>query len=710
MSYEKLFSPCKIGNVEIKNRVVMVPMGVDEAEPNGKVGDRWKEYFGARAKGEVGLIITGITRINEGRGVGLPLQVSMARDKNVESLREGAKVVHENGAKLFIQLHHAGRQNEAILGTTWGLLQSLEPFVPNYWNIAVPLVRKLLGVIMPPLENNPTLHELQKYIFLPNVSASNVPLETARTGLPPSRVHRLTMMEIKILEKKFVEGAVRVKEAGCDGVELHASHGYLFQQFLSPHTNRRHDKYGGSLENRMRFLLETIAGVREACGPDFPISVRLTVDELYDTIGEAGKGLTLDEGIQIAKRLEQAGVDVLDLSAGGYETPNHTVEPMGVPEAWRAHFAKAVKDAVNIPVISVGVIRNPDVAEKLLEDGVQDFIGLGRPLLADPEWAKKAKEGRTDEIQRCINCLACFQSLFENAFRLEPAQCALNPKCCRELEYNERTLPKDGAGRNVVVVGAGPAGLTAARELAARDFNVTVLEKASCSGGQLNAANKPPHKDKMNWAIKDLTYRAEVAGAKILYDQNVTEDTLRGYSPYAVILATGGAAGVPRSIPGADKDTVMTGADALMKEFKLTDKDIVVVGTGLTGLETAEYYMALDNRITMVEMQENVGPGLYAQHLYDLYPKLAEGGVLFMVSSKLAEIGDGFVTVETKSGQKVQPKADYVFFATGVRSETGLLDVAKKVCSNVCVVGDAEHAGTILHATQTAFEATAKLH
>ena len=710
MSYEKLFSPCKIGNVEIKNRVVMVPMGVDEAEPNGKVGDRWKEYFSARAKGEVGLIITGITRVNETTGVGLPMQLSMARDKNIESLREGVKVVHENGAKLFIQLHHAGRQNEAILSTSWGLLELFEPFIPRYWNFAIPMARKLMEVVMPPLENNPTLHELQKYFFLPNVSASNVPLDPTRTGLPPSRVHKLTLLEIKLLEKQFIEAAKRVKEAGCDGVELHASHGYLFQQFLSPYTNRRKDKYGGSLENRMRFLLETIAGVREACGKDFPISIRLTVDELYDTIGEAGKGLTIDEGIQIAKRLEQAGVDVLDLSAGGYETPNHTVEPMGVPEAWRAHMVKAVKDAVNIPVIAVGVIRNPDVAEKLLQDGVQDFIGLGRPLLADPEWAKKAKEGRTEEIQRCINCLACFQSLFENAFAFYPAECALNPRCVREIEYNDRTIPKNGNGRKVLVIGAGPSGMTAARELADRGFDVTVLEKKSCPGGQLNAANKPPHKDKMDWAIKDLEYRAKVAGAEILYDQDVTEETLKKYKPYAIFLATGGNAVIPRSIPGADGDNVMTCANALMSEFKVTDKDIVVVGSGLTGLETAEYYMALDNRVTMVEMMDKVGPGLYAQHFYDLVPKLAEGGVLFMVSSKLTEVGDGFVTVETKNGGIVKPKADYVFFATGVRSENSLLETAQKVCSNVVCVGDAEKAGTIKNATGSAFRAAIALN
>ncbi|MBO4446143.1 MAG: FAD-dependent oxidoreductase [Clostridia bacterium] len=709
MSYEKLFTPGKIGNVEIKNRVVMTSMGVDVAEPNGKVGDRWMEYYSARSKGEVGLIISGITRVNESSGVGLPLQVSMARDKNIESLRRGVEMLHKNGTKYFVQLHHAGRQNEAILGMTWGLMQLPERFIPNYWDYSLPLARKLMEYYTK-LEEYPKLFELQKYVMLPTVSASKVPLDPTRTGLPPSRVHKLNILEIKLLQKQFIDAAVRCKEAGVDGVELHGSHGYLIQQFLSPHTNRRHDCYGGSLENRMRFVLEIIEGIRKKCGSDFPVIVRLTIDEFYDTVGEPGKGITIDEGIQIAKRFEEAGVDALDLSVGGYETPNHTVEPMDIPVGWRAPYVRAIKEAVKIPVIAVGVIRDPDQAEKLLEDGVQDFIGLARPLLADPEWAKKAKEDRPDEIQRCIGCLACFQTLFENAFKFEPAECALNPKCCRELEFNENTLPKDGDGRKVIVIGAGPAGLTAARELAERGFKVVVLEKEKCPGGQLNAANKPPHKEKMDWAINDLETRAKKAGAEILYEQDVTEASLKRRKPYAVVVATGGASGVPRKIPGADKKTVMTGADALKNELKLEDKDIVVVGTGLTGLETAEYFMAQGNRITMVEMQDKIGPGLYAQHYFDLYPKLYEGGVLFMASSKLTEIGDGFVVVETKNGGKVKPKADYVFFATGVRSVNDLVEVAKKVCPKVYAVGDANKVGTIRRATGSALRTTAEIH
>ncbi len=708
MKYKNLFTPGKIGNVEIPNRIVMVPMGVDVAEPDGKVGQRWIDYYDARTKDGVGLVITGIVRVNETNGVALPFQVSMAKDENIESLRKGVEKIHANGSKIFIQLHHAGRQNVVLLQTIWGLMEIPGKYIPHYWDFVIPLSRKIMSVAYPLLETNPFLLKYQKYFFRAAVSASKVPLDPERSGSMPSRARALSIPEIKKLEKQFIEAAVRVKKSGADGIELHGSHGYLIQQFLSPHTNRRKDRYGGSLENRMRFLLEIIEGVRKECGPDFPIAVRLTVDEFYSSIGEPGKGLQMDEGIEIAKRLEQAGIDALDLSCGGYETPNRTVEPMSVPTGWRAYFVKAVKEAVNIPVIAVGVIRDPDQAEKLLEDGVQDFIGLGRPLLADPEWAKKAKEERPKDIQRCIGCLSCFQSLVNNAFAMEPVECALNPRCAREVDNKDIKI--DGAGKKVVVIGAGPAGLTAARELAARDFEVVVLESEKCSGGQLNAANKPPHKEKMNWAIEDLTHRAELAGAKILYEQKVDEKLLKKLAPHAVVVATGGLAGVPKSIPGADKANVMTGSDAMKNELKITGKNVVVVGSGLTGLETAEYFMEQGNKVTIVEMLDKIGPGVYRLLYYDIFPKLSDNGVQFITSSKLTEIGDGEVAIENRFGAVLRPKADYVFFATGVRSQNELVDVAKKVCPNVYAVGDAAKVGTILGATRSAFQTAKDIH
>ena len=710
MAYEMLLSPMKIGNLTVKNRVAMTAMAVEAAELDGKAGDRYVKYMEARAKGGVGLLITEIARVNEFTAIAMPEQLSMGRDEVIEPFKKVVDAVHAYDSKIFVQIHHAGRQNIAALATLWPMLLTAGRIIPNFWEMARPMLTKAMGVGMPLVMNNPKIANMSKYAVLPTVAPSNVPLDVSHTGLVPALVHPLTIPEIKRLEKQFIAAAVRVKKTGADGVELHGAHGYLIQQFLSPYTNQRHDMYGGSLENRMRFLLNIIKGVRKECGADFPISVRLGVDEFYDSINEPGKGLKLTEGIEIAKRLEKVGIDVLNISCCNYETPNTGIEPMSYAPGWRSYFVKAVTDAVNIPVIAVGVIRSPQQAEQMLQDGIQDFIGLGRPLLADPDWVKKAEEGRENDIQRCISCLACFQSLVDNVPTLTPVECAMNPKCCREVDYNDAKIPKDGAGRRVVVVGAGPAGLTAARELAYRDYKVTLLEKESEAGGQLNTANKPPHKEPMNWAIEDFTNRALNAGVEIVYNCDVTEDVLKKYDPYAVFIATGGVSGVPKSIPGADKENVCTAHEALKSQMKATGKDIVVVGSGLTGMETAEYFGEQGNRVTLVEMLDAIGPGVYAQLFYDIYPKLNEYGCRYLTSSTLTSIEDGYVVVKDANGAEVKPKADYVVFATGVKPVNDLEAAAKKVCSNVCCIGDASKTGTIKSATASAFAATLQLH
>ena len=303
---------------------------------------------------------------------------------------------------------------------------------------------------------------------------------------------------------------MRVKKAGCDGVELHSSHGYLLQQFLSPVTNRRTDEYGGSLENRMRFILNIIKGIKAACGEDFPVIVRLTVDECYEKIGEKGKGYTLDEGVEIARRLEKAGIDAIDVSCAGYDTFNYWLEPVSFEPGWRKYMAKAVKDAVSIPVIAANLIRSPEQAEQQLEDGIQDFVSLGRPHIADPHWTEKAINGKT--IRRCICCLNCFESMEANAFVGTHGECSVNPFVGHEGDL----LKKDGNGRAAVVIGAGPAGLTAADILAQRGFFVTVFEKNAMPGGQINLASAPPEKVKTAWMIDNgLPVQIDSAVAKL---------------------------------------------------------------------------------------------------------------------------------------------------------------------------------------------------
>lgn len=268
-------------------------------------------------------------------------------------------------------------------------------------------------------------------------------------GLCQQPTRALTLQEVHEMIDKFVSGALRAKASGYDGVELHAAHGYLLEQFLSPYTNHRTDEYGGSLENRLRILTDIIQGIHEKCGDNFPISVRISVDECLEMCGIPAKGLELEETVQMCKVLETQGVDVLNVSVGMYETVNTVVEPNSFAEGWRSHLVKAVKEQVSIPVIGNAVIRHPEFAEKLLEEGYQDFISMGRTFLAEPEWVKKTEEGRTCEIRKCICCLYCFETVLAALATGDPIKCALNPRTGHERKYGD--LRKDGENRAVVI-------------------------------------------------------------------------------------------------------------------------------------------------------------------------------------------------------------------------------------------------------------------
>ena len=489
--------------------------------------------------------------------------------------------------------------------------------------------------------------------------------------------------------------------AGADGVEIHASHGYLIQQFLSPYTNKRNDEYGGNLRNRMRFLLDIIDEVRIECGSNFPIIVRLTVDEFYRNIGCADIGLKLDEGVEIAKALEKAGVDAIDVSSGTYETMNYWLEPTTFELGWRKHLAKAVKDAVNIPVIAANLVRTPDQAEKQLKEGTQDFIGLGRPLLADPYWVKKAEEGREDEIQRCACCLWCIESMFSNAMHGKSGECAINPRTCKEIDYPLEPK-KNGNGRVVAIIGAGPAGLTAAKVLGERGFKPVVFEKNKTIGGQLQLANKPPHKEKITWVFEDLATLAKKNGAEIRLNTPVTEEEIKKLNPYALIDAAGGESVMPK-ILGSDGKNVCTLTEILSSKRRLKNKKVAVIGSGMSGLETAEYLVEKGNEVIVVEMANEIAPGTWKQHTTDILPKLEKAGVKFYLSRKLVEIKSDAIVIESYENPRETIEVDNVVLAVGVKSNT----VAKQFCSivpRVFTVGDAKQSGRIANAVHSAYQ------
>jgi NADPH-dependent 2,4-dienoyl-CoA reductase/sulfur reductase-like enzyme len=522
-------------------------------------------------------------------------------------------------------------------------------------------------------------------------------------------IHAMSKAEIDEVVAKFAAAAGRCKTAGIDAVEIHGAHGYLITQFMSPYTNKRTDEYGGSLENRLRFLKEIIEAIRAETGPDYPIIVRLSVDEHLEFVGAPTEGIHLDEGIEIARRVEEFGVDALDISCGIYETMNTAWEPIGFDEGWKIDGPAKVKEVVNIPVIGVSVIRNPDYAEKILAEGKIDYVGSARQFFADPEWGIKIKEGRTDEIRRCISCMYCMETLMEADITGVTVACAINYQGGREDAYGDDALRRDGDGRVVAIIGAGPAGLEAGIVLAKRGFKPVIFEQAAKAGGQLLLAAKPPKKEKMLWLRDYQLAMIEKLGVEISYGTAVTLDDISALDPYAVIVAQGSTPLLPGSISGLDQDNVFTPPQILNEEVTLTGKQIGVIGTGMTGIETAEYLADAGNTVTLFEMVDDIGPGLFFQNLIDVMSRLGAHQPEIYPKHKLVSI-DGTTAVfeTTDTGEVKEFTFDAFLVSLGVTPNDGLVEELKSSFDRVFVIGDALEGGRLEPAIsggyKTAFE------
>jgi 2,4-dienoyl-CoA reductase-like NADH-dependent reductase (Old Yellow Enzyme family)/thioredoxin reductase len=677
--YNMLFSPMSIGNVEIKNRVVMAPMCMGFGQFNGKATDTMIDYYVERAKGGVGLIFTEITRVNDMTGASSFGQLALSHDYQIEPLKKMVDKVHSYGTKIMVELHHPGRQNLGLMIGTVPLSAACDKIMGKAY------AKLLTGAVIPPGK------KLQDKDIVPRVIA---PSKCEKSKMSESVNRGITKTGIKRLQKQFVEGAVRVKKAGCDGVELHAAHGYLIQQFLSPNTNKRNDEYGGSLENRMRFLLEIIDGIRNACGNDFPIVVRLSVDEMYEKIGQKGKGYDLQEGLKMAKILNDKGIDAIDVSSAAYDTFNYWLEPTTFTPGWRKYLAQEVKKVVDIPVIAANMIRSPEQAEKQLQDGIQDFVSLGRPLIADPHWVEKVMNGEEKLIKRCVCCLYCFESMMHNAYKYTHGNCSVNPLVGREGE----AFNNNGNGRRVAIVGAGVAGLTAAELLAKRGFNVSIYEKAAEVGGQINLAKMPPNKEKIAWCVQDLKANVQNLGVTINY-----KDLLDEIKPEIVICATGANAISPKAFSG---DNVCTVTQILSGEVRLENRRVAVIGSGMTGLETSELLVKQGNRVTIIEMANEIAPGAWFQQVDDVMPKLKVANTVFMPSHKLLEIHNDCVIIEnTKTKSKVNVEVDNVVLSLGCKPDNDLYNQIKNSDSyKVYNIGDSVKVGRIANATESAYQ------
>ena len=683
--YDMLFSPMNIGTMTVKNRIVMTPAEFSLGQANGCPTEKMIQYFEARAKGGIGLILPGICRVNDMGAASTFSQLSMAHDWQIEPMRAMVERIHAAGAKLGIQLHHPGRQGYASSINTLPLVIPIEKRIPAFMDAMFKVA--------------PVLMQLEQKKICQSVQA---PSKCELSAHGATRIHAMSHRAVQKLRDDFIAAAVRCKKAGVDCVELHATHGYIIQQFLSPNTNLRTDEYGGSFENRLRFITEIITGIKEQCGKDYPLLVRLCADEMYDRIGQPGKGYDLETGKKIAKRLEELGVDAIDVSSACYDTYNYWLEPTSFEPGWRAYLAKAIKETVSIPVIAANFIRTPEQAEKQLEEGYQDFIGSARAFICDPNWAKKAEEGHPEKTRRCIGCLQCIQSFIANATVGGVGECALNPAVGIEKEYAE--MPQVGKGKSVLVIGAGVAGLSAAITLARRGFAVTILEKNAVPGGQVNTAAAGPHKAKLHWAVEDLTTEATDLGVKIEYGVDATIEEIERRAPYAVMLASGGTPVRPRSIPGISMDNVYTAPQILNKEVALTGKKVAVIGSGLTGLETTEALNEAGNDVTVIEMAKNIAPGAWFQFVDDSLSRIKPYGTKFMLNTALCAIAEDHITVrDGKTKLRSFLPTDCVVLAMGVRPNNALAKQLEDKGIRTFVVGDAVKGGTIGKAVHDAF-------
>ncbi|MCW2241718.1 oxidoreductase [Azospirillum canadense] len=640
-AFPHLFSPGRLRGLLLPNRLVMAPMESNMAAEDGAVSDAMLAYYAARAAGGVGMVIVEYACVDRPLGLGGSPQLAIDDDSLIESHRRLTTSIAAHGARSCLQLFHAGRQT----------------------------LRRFTGGQAP-------------------VAASAIACRVYRED-----PREITAAEIEDLVEKFGRAAARAIAAGYDAVEIHGAHGYLIGGFLSGAANRRTDGYGGSLDNRLRFPLAVVSAVRRGAG-EAPVIFRLSAEEFVEG------GTTLEEAVEMAPRLVAAGADALHVSTGTAERMDRNVDPVSAPQGWRIPLAKRLRAVAGVPVLTVGVIRQPEVAERAVADGSADFVALGRALLADPQWPEKARRGAVADIRPCTSCNWCVDQLLAH----KRLGCAENPRTGRETEP---PILRTGDGRAAAVVGGGPGGMVAALLLQDAGFRVTLFEKADRLGLGLVASATPPGKDKFFWYRDYLVRQLERSGVALRLNSDAGVADILALRPALAVIATGAT---NRRLPAAETGAVPVGFahDVLTGAATLGDGPVVIVGSGETGCECAEYVAESGRDVLLVSRSPERRLARRAQYVYrrQLVGRLESNPrIRIETGVEIAAIGHDHVILRDREGKDHRRAAGQMLLALGRTPDNGLADALRAAGLPTHVIGDSREVGRIGDAVHDAYAA-----
>lgn len=659
--YAALFQPAKIGKVTIKNRIVMCPMGGTALIENNHFDQASADMYIERAKGGVGLIVPGIIHITDMWGRGF--WVHEVDEECIEKIRQTLEEIHKYGCKMFAQI-----------GAGMGRVLSIKS-----------------GMLPPGF--NP-------------VKAMRGPSEGLPNVWDPSKKHReMSKDEIKEIIDSYGIISKRLKDAGMDGIEIHAIHeGYLLDQFSISSTNWRKDEYGGSLENRMRFVCEIIHIIKEKCGEDFPVSVRFSVTSKMKGFNDGALpgqpytefGRSLEEAPAVAKILEEAGADLLNADNGSYDSWWWAHPPVYMPKACNLPEVAYIKNFVNIPVVCAGRMDDPDVALEAVESGKVDFVGLARQMLTDPEWPNKVEAGDTEDIKPCI---ACHNGCFGRLFAGLGTSCALNPAAMQEKKYQIKPAETQ---KKVLVIGGGIGGMEAARLAAMRGHDVTLCEKTDTLGGVFIAAAAPDFKEQDKKLIRWYIRQLDKEHVTVLKNTVVDKDFIDEMQPDEIIAATGA---VPRklNIPGIDGENVMEACEYLLKK-KTPGESVAVIGGGLTGIEIAYELIKQGKKVSVIEAKSDILEGrfLSAANSNMLRQILKDYQIPVYTDANITVINEDGLEFE-KDGETTVVAAESIITAVGYIPGKTIPECLEGK-DNVHIIGDAKEVGSLLNVVWDAYD------